>query len=1442
MITRSTIARFVAILLSLLSLPHGRALGQGEEANPGEVSSVAVGDAFVHGSAKGRKWEIGTGALRLSFEVRNGKLFLSSFKNQLAHPPREYADAGSVWEPLSLGALSVIERYSVKELWTSHLPVGASVNPAVPELRVKVRKGEMLGFAAGPHGSYYSDEVQWPVTLVYEDGETFSSAQDTKLDQGPVWYYCVRMPDTGFLDFMDTIERHPTRGETMRLPSSSSGYRAPEPVPHAGPTLLHPSHQYDAVRVWKAPKDGTVTISGTATGVSTGDTDVMILEIVERTDNRKPAQPEQKPWDLVRGTAHKVGAGGRPAVQLDLELKHEALRVVYHVLAYPGTALLQQWADLENTGGAPLSLKGYKDILSLKLSPGDDGPLTAYWMIGGNSQPDQGKMHAEQVGASYHRGIASAATGSFVPWIALHRTGADGLFVALDFIGQWRLGLDREPGEPMVLSARLPEMASKTLAPGQHLRLPTIRLGVFHRDLDDMAARLYNWQYEYLWDYTHDDWFALMEWTTACWYGATNLQEQFAGRLAYSDMDWADYLRESGMEVIWDDAGWSANPDIWFGNREGPDYAQTARYLAKGGMKRALWFPGDPTAGIMDTKVGSWGDFQWRTDGLGFTFDSDPAFRREVTDWLRKHPRSSWHTCSGGSTYSHTFDIQRYGDVHYDTDGPGSDITNFYFSYLETPDKWFDNLATWQPERGGLKYFPDISRRMLTMAPKWGLYITTEDLEQMRLIADLYHYLLKEGVAGRWSLVAHPVVQGDTEHYYLQRLNSDRTKSLIVLKHQAKGTVTLYPRGLQPNQPYRVEWDSGKPGATVTGADLMAHGLKIQNQVPGELIYLNLPHRPRSGRDSVPPSAPERVLTRRETSIGHTGVAIYWSPGADNNWISYYEVSRNGKLLGKTGTGTFFFDRAAEWDPRATYAVRTVDGDENRSGWTQAESLFDDPLTYAGLGGHYSDAGRNGWRAELSTDGISFQPMTWIPPAGVPTAEVGGTPNQRGGAEGYWEGGGTARCGRGWQQASSAAMCLRTWVAPKAGTVRIVGRAMKEYYHQRAGEALRVKILHGRQQIWPGDGWAEVALNDLTGQAHDLSVPVAAGDAIRFVLDRSAVPDNALLAWMPSIVYVDTVSTTPAPEPVRILCGARNPYTDQCGNVWSADRFYARGKPAATRARIEGALPTSEDQTLYQSGRVGRDFAYAIPVASGLYTVRLKFAEPTYDWFFERPFNVRINGRLAMRNVDICQAARGPRKAHERVFRYVVPDAQGKINLRFTAGWEPLEKTDEAMVQAIEVLSELKPVIRVDCGAANPFIDWNSDVWAKDSGFEGGTTLRAEAPVDQASPTLYDQDLYRTARTGRTIGYRFSLPPGLYTVHLKFAELWLKETGARPMNIEINRRLVWKSWDPAAQAGKVGMSADLRAQDITPDRAGQITIRVDAAGINDAVLQAIEIE
>ncbi len=84
-------------------------------------------------------------------------------------------------------------------------------------------------------------------------------------------------------------------------------------------------------------------------------------------------------------------------------------------------------------------------------------------------------------------------------------------------------------------------------------------------------------------------------------------------------------------------------------------------------------------------------------------------------------------------------------------------------------------------------------------------------------------------------------------------------------------------------------------------------------------------------------------------------------------------------------------------------------------------------------------------------------------------------------------------------------------------------------------------------------------------------------------------------------------------------------------------------------------------------------------------------------------------------------------------------------------------------------------------------------------------------------------------------------PPGLYTVYLKFAELWLAKPGQRPLDTTINGRLVRKSWDPAAAAGRIGMAADIRIDNITPDREVHINIDLRVTGTNDAI-QAIEIE
>jgi hypothetical protein len=400
---------------------------------------------------------------------------------------------------------------------------------------------------------------------------------------------------------------------------------------------------------------------------------------------------------------------------------------------------------------------------------------------------------------------------------------------------------------------------------------------------------------------------------------------------------------------------------------------------------------------------------------------------------------------------------------------------------------------------------------------------------------------------------------------------------------------------------------------------------------------------------------------------------------------------------------------------------------------------------------------------------------------------------------------------------------------------------MKEYLRRDKGGPLRVRVLHGETPVWPAADWAVISVPDSPGCTHDLTLDVAKGETVRFVLDKGASPADDIIAWMPVITYKQKTDHYIG-STVRILCGSKKPYIDAAGNEWSADQFYKRGQAVSYPIEFADVTPTPSDQMLYRNGRSGKNFSYSISVEPGLYAVRLKLAEPKYEWIFQRPMNLSINGKQVLTNFDICQTAKRWKRACDQVFRYIVPDADGKIALQFTGGWEPLQKTDQALVQAIEVLPETKPTVRIDCGSESPFVDWSSFIWEADGHAEGGHSITSDAQVSQASPTTYDQGLYRTARAGKSFCYTVSVPSGLYTVHLKFAELWLKEVGQRPMNVEINGRRVRESWDPAQAAGQTGMAFDIRECYIPPDKNGHIVIRLSATGKNDAILQGIEIE
>lgn len=1187
--------------------------------------------------------------------------------------------------------------------------------------------------------------------------------------------------------------------------------------------------------------------------------------------------PGAGPWHCVAEKLVDAVDGGCRVARLDLTLAKTdgcGLTAMVHAQIYPDTSVCRIWTELANTGAHPRIVPAIP--FSANLFP--EGEFRLHWIHGGHGTFNQGLMESEPMGAGHQRVIEGVATGEFLPLTLFRREGGagDGLLVEMEFMSGWRCRVSRDDQKPVQLEFAMKYHTEIEVSPGKVVALPVITMAVFK---DDLGARLYDWQYRYLWDYTNPEYFARTRFFTWWFYCSRNLQEVFATRLSGMGMP-MDQFSEVGYEVLWDDAGWSVFPGMDFPpdtygsvfttTQDGPDFSRTQRYLRKKGMKWLLWMAGTPSAELLAGKVGAWGDFEWRTDAVsvGGKDRNDPyeddRFRRTIRQFLDAHPASSFHTCSGGGTYCHQFDIYRYGTYHYLSDSGRGPCTNYYFSYLEPPDKGGDILQSFAsvygrtedgsynltpeeasarrkqagpPTMEDLRYVPETARHTLTCVPLVGVFAHAADNECVRQDLELYRFLLHEGVAGRWSYLFHPQVEGDTEYFFLQRSDRTRRKGCIIPKCRRPGRITLYPRGLLPDLDYTVTFAMTSGRAVRTGADLMAKGIVLEDYPAREIVFLNLDHRPGRGAGAPPPQAPGQVFARRENNLGHRGVGLYWSPGQDETWLSYHEVARDGQVMARVTVGDYWFDHAAGWEAAGPYAVRAVNGAGQRSDWKTATDVPGEPDAYEALGGHFAEDGRDGWRAEYTTDGRAFAPMQWVAPEKNPAADLGGTPNQRGGADGYREGGG-GRVGRGWLQASSSAAIARCWTAPRDGAARVTGRLIKEWYHRDKGGPLHARILLNDAQVWPKRGTASVGLGVLKAAQHDLTLKVRKGDVLRFLLERGNEPDNDLLVWMPAIRY-DGLAASGGPI-VRIRCGAAKAFKDGAGRRWEADRNFRGGRPARG-ASVAATPATCADSRVLECGRQGEDFVYRIPVPAGVYDVRVLFAEPELAHHGDRPLYLEINGRRVLADFDIVRAAGGARRATDRSFPYVAPGADGCIGLRFSGGLCVDGKRAKAIVQAIEVLPAFRPTVRVKCGGDQPFVDWNGDVWQADI-VKTGTTLRSRRPVAQAAPTLFDQPLYQTARAGHRLAYRFALPPGLYTVHLKFAELWLATGERRAIRVALNGQVVRDDFDPVQAAGQPDMAADVRFERIAPDATGHIRVSLLAKGKHDAILQGIEIE
>jgi len=152
----------------------------------------------------------------------------------------------------------------------------------------------------------------------------------------------------------------------------------------------------------------------------------------------------------------------------------------------------------------------------------------------------------------------------------------------------------------------------------------------------------------------------------------------------------------------------------------------------------------------------------------------------------------------------------------------------------------------------------------------------------------------------------------------------------------------------------------------------------------------------------------------------------------------------------------------------------------------------------------------------------------------------------------------------------------------------------------------------------------------------------------------------------------------PPSDHVKINCGGPS-----IGD-FQADTGTTGGKTHAVTASIDTSAPMTGPEAIYQTERWGGNtYKFLMkPLPAGhAYTIRLHFAETTFDATGRRRFNVDINGKKVLSDFDIFQEAGGKNKAIVKEFPNIIPDNEGFIVIRLYSG-----AADKATINAIEIV------------------------------------------------------------------------------------------------------------------------------------------------------------
>lgn len=310
--------------------------------------------------------------------------------------------------------------------------------------------------------------------------------------------------------------------------------------------------------------------------------------------------------------------------------------------------------------------------------------------------------------------------------------------------------------------------------------------------------------------------------------------------------------------------------------------------------------------------------------------------------------------------------------------------------------------------------------------------------------------------------------------------------------------------------------------------------------------------------------------------------------------------------------------------------------------------------------------------------------------------------------------------------------------------------------------------------------------------------------------------------------------------PLRIIAGYSGPpQRDSAGDIWQADHYYHNGWPLPhSNTFIEG----TSDPLLYRYGRTG-NFDYDIPLNPGSYELHLYFAEVTAtlepeDAVSKCVFNVTINGKIALTELDPVSDATGLNIADERVIRSVSPDTDGVLHLHFSV------VIGNPFLNALQIVPGTPGRQLPIRFTAQPstWTDHIGQLWRPDTYFRGGRRLSHN--LSESFGT--DAGLYGAEHYGH-FSYAIPVDPrDRYTVVLHMAELFFGRedfenggVGSRVFRVMCNGNTLLDNFDIFREAG-ASRPVVKTFQHLKPTAQGKLNLSFEPIK-NYATVSAIEV-